>query len=112
MDYRASRGTIAMQFDKAKRLPGKKIKVTGTVIDAFIAKGDAVSVLDNRQLFFLGGAEIVSIKSVKKPKKLIDEASPGEAVTLLLRVNRGEEGDILGSCRVKKGFFLTKVQSR
>ena len=100
-----------MQFEKAKRLFGKKIKVTGTVIDAFIAKGDAVSVLDNRQLFFLGGAEIVSIKSVKKPKRIRDDAAPGETVTLILQVHRGDDGEIMGSCRVKKGFFLTKLQT-
>ena len=116
MDYRATRGTLAMQFNAVKRHFGRKITVTGIVIDTFIGKGDTVNILDKNQIFFLANVEVIEIKSTKKPKKPLVEASPGEAVTLLLGARRAsedgaEESEPSRIRRVRQGFFLAKPHS-
>ena len=116
MDYRATRGTLALQLEAVKVGFGRKITVTGVVIDTFISKGDTGNILDKNQTFFLANVEVIEIKSAKKPKKPLAEASPGEAVTLLLGARRAseeseEEGEPSRIRRVRKGFFLAKPHS-
>lgn len=113
MDYRAARGTLAMQFNAVKRHFGKKISVTGTVIDTFISMGDSVNILDRNQMLVLTDAEVIGIKRAKGAKNRLAEASPAEEVTLLLQLKRPDEseGISLRGKRIEKGFFLAKPSS-